>query len=209
MITKSKIIGGNIFFVEFSTQRDLCETLLRLQENYENPYFKDKVFTLDEFKPWYVKQMGKWSYYKDWSGFNFPSYIPWRFFRGDFDPLSEKELKFIKRLFLIAQNHLKFYVIATYKGTGNAFDHELCHALYYVNDEYRRGMKRILKGQDLTSVNVALKQLTYHPSVWLDEAQAFMATGMKALTCRGAKVPKELVKEVKTFSEGFRVNLSV
>ncbi|OGZ16930.1 MAG: hypothetical protein A3H76_05890 [Candidatus Lloydbacteria bacterium RIFCSPLOWO2_02_FULL_54_12] len=54
----------------------LAMTFVRMQEYYESgsPRFRGRIFTLGEFKDWYRKERGRWSYANDWSGFNVPSY---------------------------------------------------------------------------------------------------------------------------------------
>ena len=89
----------NIYHVSFPTRKEAASTFLRFQEHYESPQFRGKIFSLDEFKEWYTansekgKAKGKFTYYDDWGGFNIPSYILEPFYKGLFNPLSEKESK--------------------------------------------------------------------------------------------------------------------
>jgi len=88
-------IRENIFLLDFETQEELTSTFLRFQEFYESPEFQGKIFTLQEYKAWYTKLKGKFSYYTDWGGFNIPSRILESFYKGKFDPLSEAEKQFL------------------------------------------------------------------------------------------------------------------
>ncbi|MBW3011416.1 hypothetical protein KY326_04315, partial [Candidatus Woesearchaeota archaeon] len=91
----------DIFHVMFPTQLELTSTLLRFQEHFEGQEFKGKIFTLEEYKEWYVansvmgKKTGMFTYYEDWSGFNFPSDTLGPFSDGKFDPLSDAESHFL------------------------------------------------------------------------------------------------------------------
>ena len=61
-INKRKI-GNNIYLLMFENQFELCSTMLRFQEYYESPKFKNKIFTLEEYKKWYSKGNKKFTYY--------------------------------------------------------------------------------------------------------------------------------------------------
>ena len=99
---KVKEIIKNIFHISFSTQHELASTFLRFQEYYESPKFRGKIFSFYEYKKWYTanspkgKKTGKFTYYKDWGGFNIPSYVLKPFYQGKFNPLSNKEKKFLR-----------------------------------------------------------------------------------------------------------------
>ncbi|HVY01919.1 MAG TPA: hypothetical protein VHA12_04110, partial [Candidatus Nanoarchaeia archaeon] len=99
---KLREIYPNIFHIQFSTRLLLTSTFLRFQEHYESPKFRGKIFSLEEYKKWYIsnspkgKETGKFTYYEDWSGFNIPGHVLEPFFQGKFDPLSLEEQHFIK-----------------------------------------------------------------------------------------------------------------
>ncbi|MEK7106247.1 MAG: ABC transporter ATP-binding protein, partial [Patescibacteria group bacterium] len=65
----------SIYLVEAPTQYALASTFLRFQEHYESPKFRGQFFSLEEFMDWYAEEYGNFTYYKDWTGFNIPSYI--------------------------------------------------------------------------------------------------------------------------------------
>jgi hypothetical protein len=94
MNIKHKILPYNIHLLVFDNQYDLASTFLRFQEHYESPEFAGKVFTLDEYKNWYINHSpraskdGVFTYYEDWNGFNIPSKILKPFYGGKFSPLS-------------------------------------------------------------------------------------------------------------------------
>jgi hypothetical protein len=50
-----KEIAENVFFLVFEKKSELTKTFLRFQENYESPKFRNKVFSLREYKSWYIK----------------------------------------------------------------------------------------------------------------------------------------------------------
>jgi len=135
-----------IFHLRFDEMNEMAEAFLRFQEHYESPEFKGKIFTLDEYKEWYMenspdaKEAGEFTYYDDWGGFNIPSEILEPFYDGKFDPLSDKE-RMLLDVFLEHRGKL-FYIIATGKSEKEGKDesslkHELAHGLFYVHRQYR------------------------------------------------------------------------
>lgn len=179
-------IKQHILHIEFDTQYELASTFLRFQEHYESPKFRGKIFSLERFMDWYAKQKGNFTYYQDWHGFNLPSsaFVP--FMKGAFDPLLEKEKRLLK---ILAKEKGRFYIIATFRGDApDTLDHELCHALYFLDDEYRRGVLQILKGKDVRPVHGYLEMKGYHRAVWADETNSYLATDFAWLKRKGVKI---------------------
>lgn len=186
---KVKEILPKIFHLKFDSSRDLASTMLRFQEHYESPKFRNQVFSLDEFVAWYRTQKGKFSYYNDWSGFNVPSKILKPFYDGKFQELTVREQKILKTF----KNHSKFYLIATAKNKNKANNqsvirHEIAHALFYLNPDYRKAAIKTLKGLNLKPIHKYLKKLGYHPEVFLDECHAYILTDMDNMPAEGIKV---------------------
>ena len=85
---------------------------------------------------------GNFTYYQDWAGFNVPSTAFQQFYEGKFNPL-EKE-KQLLRLFKDVRE--RFYVIGIYdSGAKDSLTHELAHALFFVDDSYRKARGRLRK----------------------------------------------------------------
>ena len=183
-----KRIKRHIIHLEFDTQYALTSTFLRFQEHYESPRFRGKIFKLEQFMDWYAQQKGSFTYYQDWHGFNLPSsaFAPFR--EGRFNPLLEKEQRLLR---LLAKEKGKFYIIATFKGDDPAtLDHELCHALYFLDDTYRKGVLEILKGKDVRPVHEYLKKKGYHRAVWADEVNAYLTADMAWLRKQRVRVSR-------------------
>jgi hypothetical protein len=177
-------------------------TFLRFQEHYESPRFRGKIFSLDEFKKWYVKNSkkgkssGMFTYCSDWGGFNIPSYVLKPFYEGRFDPLSKKE----KNMLDIFRNKTgKFYIIGTFGRTAESkktLKHEVAHGLFYTNPDYKKGVLKILNtlGKSaLKKVHAHLGSKTgYHESVFTDETHAYILTGMKKLVKKKVVSPDDI-----------------
>lgn len=169
-----KEISDSIYHLEFPNDHLMCSSLVRFQEHYECPRFKDKVFTLEEYMDWYAAKFGNFTYFLDIAGFNIPSYALKKFYQGKFDPLTKKEKKILQIFKDIKE---PYYIIATCKKSDNYDNdliHEISHGLYYVNEEYHRDVRRILRGQDLSGVYAWLKKKGYHRKHFLDEAHAIL-----------------------------------
>src|ERR1700677_4556048 len=82
-----------VIHLKFKRKKDLTMTMLRFQEHFESPKFKNKFFSLEEFKAWYstTTKSKKFTYYSDFNGFNFPSKTLKAFYAGKFDPLTVDE----------------------------------------------------------------------------------------------------------------------
>ena len=161
------------------TQYELCRTMLRFQEFYESPEFKNKIFTLGEFRKWYVQQYGSFSYYKDWSGFNFPAYIVYPFYNGLFDPLLKEEQYIVDKVTPYIQNDP--YIIGTYDGDeDDIFIHELCHAFYYLDRKYRDRVNSFIDNnynafEDLITW-ISNNGYSFDKEIIFDEVNAYVST---------------------------------
>ena len=162
----------NSVVISTDSQEELSESFMRFQEHYESPVWADKIFTIGQFKQWYSKTYGADTYRHDWIGFNFPSYVLKPFRDGLFDPLTEKEKEILN---LLKYRIDEFYIIGC--NTDEVLNHELCHALYYFNNDYREGVNKVLKenAQDIKEAFDHLLNLgCYHKKVLADEFQAYI-----------------------------------
>ncbi len=161
----------NIIHLKFKLKRDLTRTMLRFQEHFESPKFRGKVFSLEQFKTWYASTTDskKFTYYSDWSGFNFPSKILKPFYEGKFDPLTPEEKTILD---LLREEGDMFYVIATFKSED--VKHETAHAKFFVDAKYRKEVKRVIGTIDTKPIFKILKEMGYDKSVWIDEVHAYL-----------------------------------
>jgi hypothetical protein len=196
---KLKEIKPNTYVVDFETREELLKSFIRFQEYYESPEFKDKVFTVKEYSEWYMKTEGKetFTYYSDWSGCNVPSYV-FDFFRsGKMNPLSEQEQNLLDML----PTSGKFYVIGTFDGGAEGvIEHELCHSLFYSDENYKNESLELLSKykDELSEVKSWILNMGYHESVLLDEVQAYVSASTDDLIEKKVNYPKELHNELKT-----------
>jgi hypothetical protein len=173
-----------ILHINFTTQHELCATMLRMQEFYESPYtnINGKFFTLKEYKTTCRDDTGIFDYYTAWSGFNIPGYIVIDFYRKFYPHYYKRELKIYAAIQNFIENYSdNFYIIATFGGADDTStrDHELAHAMYYLESEYRDNCNDILKQMsldDLVHVSEKILSMGYNESVLFDEIQAYLST---------------------------------
>ena len=187
-----KEIVSDIWDVSFNSKRKLASTFLRFQEHYESPEFKGEIFSLEEYRKWYIenskkgKKTGKFTYHEDWSGFNIPSFILDPFRKGHFDPLSNNEKNFLKLFEGFDKN--KFYILGTLEWDQGILDHEVAHGLFYTNNLYKKQVLAVLKDlcpESFYDMISYLHDLGYHDDVLQDEIQAWLLTDLTKLEENG------------------------
>lgn len=171
-----KEVLPRVYRLKFDSKPEMASTFLRFQEYYEspNPAFRGNSFTLGQYREWYIEQMGRFSYYTDWSGFNIPDYVLKPFVEGQFDPLSDQELGLLEAVSGISRKK-RFYLIAA--NDTPSMVHEMAHALWYVDRTYQKKMNALLdkipsdfKDQFLGT----LRNTGYCSDVIEDELQAYL-----------------------------------
>lgn len=135
-----------------------------------------------EFRDWYRENTGrdkKFTYVRDWGGFNIPSDTLLPFQRGDFGELSRHEA-LMQRLAEFLGD--RFYLIGTSGGGVESLEHELAHGLWATNPSYRDEVTRAMASMKTTGIRRRLKATGgYHPSVYEDETQAYLITDLSGL----------------------------
>jgi len=203
-IAKSKIANG-IYLLRFKTQYELTATFLRIQEHYESPRFHGRIFSLEQYMDWYAERHGNFTYYQDWAGFNVPSAALQPFFDGKFDPLSEKE-KQLLRLFKGLRE--RYYVIGIYdSGAKDSLTHELAHALFFIDDTYRKAVLEAMCGYKTATLARQIAEAGYAKHVIPDEMQAYLVAPSGKLG--GASALKRLRQELRALFRQHSRKLSI
>ena len=195
---KVKQITKEIICLQFRTTKELCKTFLRFQEHYESPKFRGEIFTLGEYRDWYAKENGAFTYEDDWEGFNIPSSVLEPFIKGLFDPLTREEQKLVN---MFRSRTDRFYILGIAKK--GPLDHEVCHGLYYTNDGYQKAVNKVLDAYDLSELEKFLKEKGYCQEVLRDECHAYICEDADWLDDEGAEYPKELVKKLQTIKKRY------
>jgi hypothetical protein len=172
---KAEWLTPKILVLSFSTQKEMCRTMLRFSEYNESPEFRGKPFTLSQFKRWYVRQYGKFNYYSQWVGFNQPSSELKAFLDGKFDPLTAAEQAVLD---LIRHKKGRFCVIAHVKNDTKVLAHEVAHAMFYLHKDYRDACLRLVRRTPLASFLMSeISKIGYNKAVLEDELHAYLSDG--------------------------------
>ena len=164
----------------FPTRKALTMTMGRPQEYYESGHANlyRQVFTVEEFLETFMTDDGEVEYYDRWVGFNVPGEILDAFFR-DFD-VTEREDELYRLVHSQIHQGDRYYVIASLEGDGATLDHELVHAHYYLDDDYREAANLLIADvpDDVCrALTASFENLGYAPEVWADEINAYLSTG--------------------------------
>ena len=173
----------NIFVVTTDNQYDLAMLFFRAQEYYESPFkqIKGKEFTLMKAMELYSKKLGDgaFTYPKDWAGFNVPGkvldtlYGPGYKYNiqdpSEYDGHMECILSMIKPK--------EFYLIGAVKKDVATIEHELCHARFALDKNYKKKVRELLKqlpDKMKKKIEDYLLSIGYCKGVLEDELQAYI-----------------------------------
>lgn len=171
-----------VYKVTVDSELLLSYIFLRFQEHYESSEFMQKVFSREEFVDWYTEDNGdgvNFTYYRDWVGFNIPSESLRSFLDGDFQNIIPAESFLIQKLASVFETHKdRFYLIGL-ASTGDlwTYEHELAHALYSLNDNYRQEVDSLLAlfPEELKVIyHQRLLAIGYTEEVLEDETHAYL-----------------------------------
>lgn len=184
-------LKNKVVYVEFPNRKELTRTVGRLGEFYESAHkhIRGKYFDLDTFIDTFMDSDGNISYYNDWSGYNIPGNIVVDFLHlFECMQLSDRELDLLDNvdtiLFNMGNADVRFsvgdfYLIAYMEGDTETIDHEICHAAYYLNKDYKKAANKLIKTLNpvvVESMTVDLIKMGYNKSVCKDEINAYLAT---------------------------------
>jgi len=204
-----------IFHAEFENQRDLVHSMMRIQEFYEgvDDTIRNNYFTLEEFMHHFTDENGVFNYATMWSGFNVPGSTVdewYRIFSSQTQGLTEKEKQLILELFQIKSVNKPWYLIATAKriDSPGIINHEIAHARYHLNKEYRNACDALINQIDpfeLEYMQQCLIDIGYSPLVVNDEIQAYLSTSKKPdLKHFFGKLSKHVMDLVEHFRKNFK-----
>lgn len=179
---KINLIDKNIIDLRFDSLKEQSLTLFRISEYYESPYdnIRGEYFSTEQFLEYYVDENGILDYFNGWSAFNIPGYSINEFFNHFIDITKrEKDIRNIVKNF-----NEDYYLISSIEGNEEDFNHELCHAKYYLNKVYQQEVKQIIDNFPVEIYNQFLCSLTsmgYQNSkkIIVDEINAYLSTSKK------------------------------
>jgi hypothetical protein len=190
-IIKHKLsqITDKIFALEIPNDWDRAMTFLRAQEFYESSSnkFRGKGFDVWDYMKWYAEegpsQTGTFSYHTDWVGFNLPiravvdSLDRHTGLLTPYDIFMDEILHQLFNKYVATENNS--YLIGVEKMEGITLNHEMSHALWYTEPEYKKRATALIKQMPKDVVESAkshLKLMGYANRVLLDEITAYAST---------------------------------
>lgn len=204
---KIKEIKPHIFSVVIKDDYDRAMCFCRMQEYYEspNPKFRGKSFNMWDYIKWYSKEYGNgFTYPLDWSGFNVPLEVAYNCYDKNYDmytPYDEVMEKIIHQIYEMNGDSCNGYIIGSENTTNGTFKHEVCHALYNTNKEYKKLAKENIKRLPenyYTIFKNNLLEMGYTKKVLDDEIQAYLMYGWKSSDF-GKGVPLEIREMYNSF----------
>jgi hypothetical protein len=183
---KSSMPIKNCILFEFNTQKELALAFCRVEEYYEgNPKVNGKYLTLEDFIDAFTTDDGKINYFHYWTGFNIPGNIFSQWFKQKSSQQTKWEIAIAQEVSKKIDFTKPYYVIGGKKGDMNVIDHELAHALYFMNEFYRGEMETLNYDffkqyrKEYSKMVKKLKKMGYGDNVIRDEVQAYMSTSKK------------------------------
>ena len=178
-----KRLHDQVYLVTCKDPVDLSMLFLTYQEFYESPspkFRNNPNFDILKFIEWYSKDhCHNFTYPTDWSGFNVPSHV--------FDAV-RSENRYTKKFKNLIKKRIKpflpskdarFYILGALGDDTKTLDHEMAHAMYYIDPAYKSKADCWLAVYDnvYQDLKKVLISIGYAEEVCLDEAQAYLSTG--------------------------------
>jgi hypothetical protein len=183
-----KEVRPNIFAVIVPNNYDRAMLFCRVQEFYESDseLFRNQDFDMWEYMRWYsAKNKGVFTYTKDWDGFNIKLVTALNCIVGikNLTPYDNIMQEIIDEI-LLTNHPYDVYIIGVKSETCDTFKHELCHALYNINNEYKILADEIsglyISRDTFYKLAGNLEEIGYNKDVVPDELQAYFLTNYKS-----------------------------
>jgi hypothetical protein len=217
-----KEVAPHIYCVAVEDAYDRAMLFSRYQEFYESPIkgIRNRFFTLEglmkRYRDHYKKET--FTYPEDWDGYNIPSYSLEKAiekfgdkYMTEYDEIMQHIVSECETKSYSLNNGSKhnWYLIGTDNFKSRTMNHEMAHALYYTNPEYKRNCDALIskiKKLDYNKLNRVLVGMGYlnNKKIIDDEIQAFMSSGLynKLDDEKLKPYTKEFIKNFKLFNNG-------
>lgn len=202
-----------IFLLEVKGNKNLASIFLRAQEFYEstNDSIRGKSFTIKEYTKWYktLNENNEFSYAKDWQGFNINCNTLEMCYQINKERcIADYFLLYIARIckkISSQKNYKNYYLLGVKVNDVKVLRHEMAHAFFYTNSEYKKLMVQhflSLPVEFQNKMSIILSDLGYYKDVHIDELQAYFATGLNN-EIKSQLTPQE-IKYSNTFKKIYK-----
>ena len=193
-----KELYPGVFLCTIKDLYNLAMTFCRVQEFYESPFkqIRNKKFSLVKFMEVYSKKNGgSFTYPLDWGGFNIPGEVIAKLYELGIDDYNKYDA-IIENIHNTANKKIskknQYYLIGA-NNNAKTVEHEVCHAFYTLNSDYKKAINKVLKKLKPSVYKKAAKalfSLGYGKSTLLDEFQAYFITDFSTIE-GNAKLTKD------------------
>lgn len=202
---KKIVLHPKIVILKFKNQYEMNMSMMRAEEFSENSKIRGKILDLEPFMDTMASQQedGNFHYTNEVLGTNMDWHTLCRFNLHALGVLTERERRVFASLecFRYCPN---FCIISVFK-YDEILKHELAHALYFMDEEYKDKSDELSSSLSPTCVRKItewLRSKSYHRSAYMDEFQAFLSSDSRPeLRDRFGELPWKIVSR-------FRRNLS-
>lgn len=169
-------LTDKILEIRFASSYELCDATYLFSHHYEDPEWNGKIFTRLELDEYYENKYADANWWKKrWAGSNLPDNVFRPFIEGQFIGLTDFENNLIQ---VVRGKSAPYYVVMTSESALYCRDHEIAHALWYTNKEYRDEAERILYAWKMFDTGLAdpiaqLRKAGYSDKVMDDELHVF------------------------------------
>jgi hypothetical protein len=174
-------LAPQILLFEGYTQKELALTFFRIQEYYESPLngLRNQQFSVFDFLYESMDVDGSMNYFTFWAGFNFPGFVvkDWWNKHSDWTPFEQRLIRDIR---LNVDTDEPFYVIGALEKDTETIDHEVAHALWFIDQDYQKEMSELntelimWHSDNYEEMQNHLLSIGYSDVVMSDEIQAYM-----------------------------------
>lgn len=181
-------VHPKIYLLSTNDAYNLAMHFCRVQEYYENPVWRNKIFTMFDFMEWYSKEKGEGSftYPSDWGGFNVPGRIVNKLYKTNEIKIKDfnKYDQFLFDIKTMINDDAKgnnWYLIGALETDKGTIKHEIAHGLWATNRKYKKKMQELIDNLTEEQYDCLKKWLLEHmycEQVVDDEIQAYLSTGL-------------------------------
>ena len=182
--------------LKYRTVPDLARSFFRLAEYYEGSRNgNNKQVTLVDFLDQWVDRKGNVDYFKFWDGFNITDQA-FRSWLKSAGPLSAAEQVTVDTIQQATKHMKKFCIIGVGSNDTDTLKHELFHAKYYLDSDFKSAVDQLLTDHATdpavrTIKKILINKLDYTNHVE-EEIGAYLYAGSQLKLVFGVD-PKDLV----------------
>lgn len=187
VVGELKQIRPQIFAISIKDNYQRTMLFCRYIEFFDSPYkeIKNKFFTWEKFMAVYKDKFNKdsFTYPKDWEGFSISSKMIKKAIsvfgkdKGPYDEIMGEIYSYCSK----NSNKSEWYLIGVDNFTSDTIDHEIAHALYEIDSEYKKKCDKLISlidKDDYQTLKKKIVDMGYMSDKHTinNEIQAFMST---------------------------------